>query len=228
MERGFKRRRGEDRTAVRGLCIPATGPTQNLCQLYTCLYTWAPWTCHILNITPVTFRLKTTSFHEHVPRIIKAWIQLLWLCRLSFLTPQSRQALWLRSWMWCEFSLFAQTAFLSFFFCLFVLGPCLSSAKLLNSLLIFGILDENKKEKNKAAIWWARAWLLGMRVRTYPARVLRPCPAAWLPKATTLSPVPRYQPVESRLEALWGKGRETELEVAVTHAYWAAVNSSFI
>lgn len=46
------------------------------------------------------------------------------------------------------------------------------------------------------------------RVHTYPARELRLCPAAWLPKATTLLPVPRYQPVESRLWVLWRKGGE--------------------
>lgn len=43
---------------------------------------------------------------------------------------------------------------------------------------------------------------------TYPTRELRPCPAAWLPVATTPSQVPRCRPAEIRLEELCGEEGE--------------------
>lgn len=42
-------------------------------------------------------------------------------------------------------------------------------------------------------------FFLGTCVGTYPTRVLHPCPAALLPKAMTLLPLPRCQPVEIHL-----------------------------
>lgn len=179
----------------------------------------SPWTRHMsLNHCACCFLCQTCTFARgSFKAILNSCPHLLWPWRVLDTGRNSRHArkltsahFWLKQTNAVARCMCLHVSFLH----IFVLWPYLPSAKPMDSahaLLSCSAQDEKacRIQHRRRLDACTTLFFFLTRAHTYPARELRLCPAAWLPKATTPLPAPRYRPVESHLWVLWGKGGES-------------------